>query len=141
MLVCLPAGLPLQVTSAGLALLTDDSLVGTCLVVLADGNWVEPQRTRFKTGRCSHAAGRWRYAVLQPLECKQEALGWQRPGVLWLMHPRHRRLSWPQISYNTCCSRRLACSGDACQRLCSRGGPSPPLLGHLRPLHQQQQQR
>ncbi|EFN55092.1 hypothetical protein CHLNCDRAFT_134990 [Chlorella variabilis] len=39
-----------KVTQAGLALLADGSKVGTCLVVLVDGNWVEPQRTRFKSG-------------------------------------------------------------------------------------------
>lgn len=39
-----------QVTQAGLALLEDGSKVGACLVVLVDGGWVEPQRTRFKSG-------------------------------------------------------------------------------------------
>lgn len=38
-----------KVSQAGLALLTDASKVGTCLVVLVDGSWVEPQRTRFKS--------------------------------------------------------------------------------------------
>lgn len=49
----------LQVTQAGLALLEDGSKVGTCLVVLVDGGWVEPQRTRFKSGapRCGVGCG------------------------------------------------------------------------------------
>ncbi|PSC71056.1 zinc-binding alcohol dehydrogenase domain-containing 2 [Micractinium conductrix] len=38
-----------QVTQAGLALLADPTKIGTCLVVLVDGSWVEPQRTRFKS--------------------------------------------------------------------------------------------
>ncbi|KAL4452074.1 hypothetical protein ABPG75_007736 [Micractinium tetrahymenae] len=38
-----------QVTQAGMALLTDPSKVGTCLVVLANGSWVEPQLARFKS--------------------------------------------------------------------------------------------
>lgn len=43
---------PVQVAQAGLHLLTDSSKVGTALVVLVDGSWVEPQRTRFKSGAC-----------------------------------------------------------------------------------------
>lgn len=37
-----------QITQAGMALLNDPSKVGTCLVVLANGSWVEPQLARFK---------------------------------------------------------------------------------------------
>jgi NAD(P)-dependent dehydrogenase (short-subunit alcohol dehydrogenase family) len=37
-----------QVTLAGLALLVDPKASGTCLVVLASGDWVEPQRSRLK---------------------------------------------------------------------------------------------
>ncbi len=39
-----------QVAQAGLHLLTDGSKIGTALVVLVDGSWVEPQRTRFRSG-------------------------------------------------------------------------------------------
>ena len=49
---CSPALCPAQVAQAGLHLLTDSSKVGTALVVLVDGSWVEPQRTRFKSGAC-----------------------------------------------------------------------------------------
>lgn len=45
-----------MVTQAGMALLTDNTKVGTCLVVLVDGSWVEPQRTRFKSGAADTCA-------------------------------------------------------------------------------------
>lgn len=39
----------LQVAEAGMALLSDPTKVGTVLVVLANGAWVEPQQLRFKS--------------------------------------------------------------------------------------------
>lgn len=39
-----------KVTAAGMALLGDATRVGTCLAVLVDGSWVEPQRPRLKPG-------------------------------------------------------------------------------------------
>jgi hypothetical protein len=39
-----------KVTAAGMALLSDASKIGTCLAVLVDGSWVEPQRPRLKPG-------------------------------------------------------------------------------------------
>lgn len=47
-----------QVAQAGVHLLADERKPGSVLVVLVDGSWVEPQRTRFKRrARWATAAG------------------------------------------------------------------------------------
>lgn len=98
-----------KVTQAGLALLADGSKVGTCLVVLVDGNWVEPQRTRFKSGEpavravvvvgaaagccwCCYAASSTLLLVKAPSLVSPPPL--HRMLLQWRCPPAQRRRVW-----------------------------------------------